>query len=200
MSSLRRIILKALTTITVVLFAVLVLVVMWQVFSRQVIQHPSTWSTTVAQYLFVWLTLFSVTLVFGERGHVAVDVLAARLPVAARRATQLVVQIAILAFAVLGLVWGGLRGVLISWDQVIPGIPLSVGQMYLALPIAGILIALFALVDLLRVARGQDLVPGEDAEEARAEELAQELAEDRSAPDADGRSGRAGAASPAEEG
>jgi TRAP-type C4-dicarboxylate transport system permease small subunit len=176
MSAVRTKGLRALLILSIVLFAVLVLVVMWQVFSRQVLQHPSTWSTTVAQYLFVWLTLFSVALVFGERGHVAVDVVVTRLPLPARRIVGLVVQIAILAFALLGLVWGGMRGVLLSWDQVIPGIPVSVGQMYLALPISGLLIAAFALDDAVSVARGRDIAPASDIEEEQAKELADELA------------------------
>ncbi|WP_152351608.1 TRAP transporter small permease [Brachybacterium subflavum] len=176
MSTLRRQVLRALTVLSVALFSILVLVVMWQVVSRQVLQHPSTWSTTVAQYLFVWLSLFAIALVFGERGHVAVDVVATRLPAPARRTVLVLVQLAILVFALLALVWGGMRGVLISWDQVIPGIPLSVGQMYLALPVSGLLIALFALDDAVAAARGRDVLPAADAEEQQAQELADDLA------------------------
>ena len=164
MSAPRRRLVQGLTWISIALFVVLVLVVIWQVFTRQVLQSPSGWTTTVSQYLFIWLVLFSVAMVFGERGHVAVDFFARLLPRPAQRGTSVLVEVSILAFALLGLVWGGIRGLSISFDQAIPGLPVTVGQMYLALPIAGVLIALFALEDLVRAARGDDMLAGDDAQ------------------------------------
>ena len=163
MSAPRRRLVQGLTWISIALFVVLVLVVIWQVFTRQVLQSPSGWTTTVSQYLFIWLVLFSVAMVFGERGHVAVDFFARLMPRPAQRVTSVLVELSVLAFALLGLVWGGIRGMSISFDQAIPGLPVTVGQMYLALPIAGVLIALFALEDLVRAARGEDMLAGDDA-------------------------------------
>lgn len=165
MSPLRRFLIQALKVISIVLFVVLVLVVLWQVFARQVLSTPSTWSTTVSQYLFVWLTLFSVTFVFAERGHVAVDFVARQLPSGAQRVIAILVQLSILLFALLALVWGGIRGMDMSWTQAIPGLPVTVGQMYLALPVAGVLIAVIAAEDLLRALRGEGLPAIEDSEE-----------------------------------
>lgn len=164
MSAPRRRTVQGLTWISIALFVVLVLVVFWQVFTRQVLQSPSGWTTTVSQYLFIWLVLFSVAMVFGERGHVAVDFFARLMPRPAQRITSVLVELSVLAFALLGLVWGGIRGMSISFDQAIPGLPVTVGQMYLALPIAGVLIALFALEDLVRAARGEDMLAGDDAQ------------------------------------
>ena len=164
MSAPRRRTVQGLTWISIALFVVLVLVVFWQVFTRQVLQSPSGWTTTVSQYLFIWLVLFSVAMVFGERGHVAVDFFARLMPRPAQRVTSVLVELSVLAFALLGLVWGGIRGMSISFDQAIPGMPVTVGQMYLALPIAGVLIALFALEDLVRAARGEDMLAGDDAQ------------------------------------
>ena len=164
MSAPRRRTVQGLTWISIALFVVLVLVVFWQVFTRQVLQSPSGWTTTVSQYLFIWLVLFSVAMVFGERGHVAVDFFARLMPRSAQRITSVLVELSVLAFALLGLVWGGIRGMSISFDQAIPGMPVTVGQMYLALPIAGVLIALFALEDLVRAARGEDMLAGDDAQ------------------------------------
>lgn len=141
----------------ILMFAVLVLVVLWQVFTRQVVGRPSGWTTTIAQYLFVWLSLFGLTLVFAERGHVAVDILVDRLPEGARRWIGVLVQAGVALFSLAALVWGGLRAVGLSWTQVVPGTPLTIGQVYLALPIAGALIALFALEDLWRLLRDQEL-------------------------------------------
>src|SRR5699024_11755310 len=47
---------KALGLASIVLFAVLVCVTAWQVFSRQVLHSPSTWSEELSKLLFVWLS------------------------------------------------------------------------------------------------------------------------------------------------
>ena len=169
MWKIREGLLSALKLLCIVLFSVLVIVVVWQVFTRQVLGDPSPWTTVTAQYMFVWLSLFAATLVFGERGHIAVDVLAQRAPGAARQALIVAVQVCTLAFAVLAMIWGGLRGVSMSWDQVIPGFPFTVGHMYLALPVAGVMIAFLALEDLLLAVRGDELAPLEETDDEAAE-------------------------------
>lgn len=169
MWKIREGLLSALKLLCIVLFSVLVIVVVWQVFTRQVLGDPSPWATVTAQYMFVWLSLFAATLVFGERGHIAVDVLAQRAPGAARQALVVAVQVFTLAFAVLAMIWGGLRGVSMSWDQVIPGFPFTVGHMYLALPVAGVMIAFLALEDLLLAVRGDELAPLEETDDEAAE-------------------------------
>lgn len=182
--SLRTKLNKALAVISVALFSLLVLVVMWQVFTRQVLRDPSGWTTTVAQYLFIWLVLFSVAMVFGERGHVAVDVLVDHLPAPLRRLARLLVHGAILAFALLGLVWGGMRAVRISWDQAIPGLPVDVGQMYLSMPIAGAIIAVFAVMDVIDTVRGTEPLQSPPDAEQRA--LLADAARAEQAPDPGG--------------
>lgn len=169
MWKIREGLLSALKLLCIVLFSVLVLVVVWQVFTRQVLGDPSPWTTVTAQYMFVWLSLFAATLVFGERGHIAVDVLAQRAPGAVRQVLVVAVQACTLAFAVLAMIWGGLRGVSMSWDQVIPGFPFTVGHMYLALPVAGVMIAFLALEDLLLAVRGDELAPLEETDDEAAE-------------------------------
>lgn len=160
---------NVLKLLCIVLFSVLVLVVVWQVFTRQVLGDPSAWTTVTAQYMFVWLSLFAATLVFGERGHIAVDILAAHAPGRLRHVLIVVVQVCILAFAVLAMVWGGIRGMSMSWGQVIPGFPFTVGHMYLALPVSGVMIALLALEDIVLAVRGDELLPLEETEDEAAE-------------------------------
>ena len=149
MSTLRHGIIEVLKWISIAIFAVLVLVVLWQVIARQVLGQPSTWSTTVAQYMLVWLTLFSMAFVFAERGHVAVDIVSRLAPPAVQKILAVLVEVAIGLFAGLGLVWGGIRGVGLTWTQTIPGLPVTIGHMYLALPVCGVIVVVVAIMDLI---------------------------------------------------
>ena len=155
---------RVLSWVCVVLFAALVLDVMWQVFTRQVLDAPSAWSEELAKYLFIWLGLLGSALVFGERGHVGVELLVQKAPPGLQRVLSLVVQLSILAFALVALVWGGWQVVDIAWDQKVTGLPFAVGQLYLALPICGVLTALYTLYHVVRIARGDEPPFEPDAE------------------------------------
>ncbi|MGB9034616.1 hypothetical protein BLJ79_10150 [Arthrobacter sp. UCD-GKA] len=151
----------------VVLFSALVLVVCWQVFSRQVMHAPATWTTSLAQYLFVWLALFGSAYVFSDRGHIAVDFLVRALKINEKRTTEVFVQVIILLFAAFVLVYGGIRGVDLTWSQKISGLPLNIGAMYLALPISGIMTAFYAVYHLVEALHGRGLPNDDEDEEIR---------------------------------
>ncbi|GLY32432.1 TRAP transporter small permease [Kineosporia sp. NBRC 101731] len=159
---------RVLTWICVVLFAALVLDVGWQVFARQVLNAPSGWSEELAKYLFIWVGLLGGALVFGERGHVAADLAVQRAPEKVQRVTAVVVQIAILAFAVLTLIWGGYRVVHLTWDQTLTGLPVHVGWMYLALPISGVITVFYTVFHMIHIGIGNEVAIDPDAETSLA--------------------------------
>ncbi|MDT0167402.1 TRAP transporter small permease [Actinotalea sp. AC32] len=161
MQTVKRALEKTLAAACVVLFALLVATVVWQVFSRQVLSDPSTWSEEAARYLFVWLGFFGTALVFSERGHIAVDFLVRKTPSAVQRAVGVLVQLVIIAFAAIALVWGGWRASQGAWDTNLTALPTQIGVMYLVMPITGVLIILFALYHVVAVARGEE-VPVDD--------------------------------------
>lgn len=148
---------KALGVISVILFAVLVCVTVWQVFSRQVLNDPSTWSEELSKILFVWLSFAGSAFLFGERGHIAVDFIARKLPLAGQRILQIIVQIIVVLFAVLAMIWGGYLASSIAWNQQMTALPLTLGWVYVIIPIAGVFIAIFAVMDLIAVATGKEL-------------------------------------------
>jgi TRAP-type C4-dicarboxylate transport system permease small subunit len=147
---------SALTWFCVVLFGILVLDVTWQVFTRLVLDQPSGWSEELAKYLFIWLGLFGAALVFGERGHIAVDFVVSRFPAGLARVVALAMQLAILAFAVLVLAYGGWMVSQLTWDQNLTGLPVNVGWLYLALPISGVLVAFYTLYHLVAILTGSE--------------------------------------------
>ncbi|MGP6174026.1 TRAP transporter small permease [Corynebacterium sp. A21] len=156
---------KILAFLSILLFAVLVCVTVWQVFSRQVINSPSTWSEELSKILFVWLSFIGSAFLFGERGHIAVDFIARRLPPAGQKATAAFVQLVILFFALGAMVWGGYLASSIAWEQNLTALPFTIGWVYLIIPVAGVCIAIFAFIDFIEVLQGKE-PPYPDIEEA----------------------------------
>lgn len=148
----------------VVLFAVLVVDVTWQVFTRVVLNDPSGWSEELAKYLFIWLGLFGSAFVFGERGHIVVDFAVAKLPDAVKHWIGVLMQLVILAFASLVLVYGGYKISALAWDQNLTGLPVNVGWLYTALPISGALIVFYTVYHLVAILRRAESGIAADAE------------------------------------
>ena len=144
---------RVLQLASVVLFAVLVVIVVWQVFSRQVLNSPSAWTEEAARYTLVWVGLFATALVFSERGHIAVDFVVKKFSGSGQKAVAVIVQLSIIFFALVVLVYGGLRASSGAWGQSLSALPLTVGQMYLVMPITGVMIAFYAVYHLQAVLR-----------------------------------------------
>ncbi|WP_324654000.1 TRAP transporter small permease [Georgenia sp. H159] len=154
MDSAKKVLDTVLYWITVVLFALLVVIVVWQIVTRQVLGDPSTWTEEGARLTFVWLGLFAAAFVFGERGHIAVEFVARKFPARVETVLAVAVQLVVLLFAVVVLVWGGWRAAENAWLQNLSALPFTLGQMYLALPVSGVLIAFYSVYYVVGIARG----------------------------------------------
>ncbi len=171
MKAITKVLDKVLSTACVVLFALLVVVVVWQVFARQVLHSPAAWTEEVSRYIFVWLGLFAAALVFSERGHIAVDFVARKLPMGAQKADRVLIQLLITFFALVVLVYGGWRAGQGAWNQSLQALPFTLGQMYLVMPVTGILIAFYAVNNIVEVLGGEVPPFAEDVEEDAAQYL-----------------------------
>ncbi|APX33654.1 hypothetical protein BH708_14060 [Brachybacterium sp. P6-10-X1] len=148
------------------LFVALVATVAWQVFSRQLLNNPSGWSEVLAKYIFVWLGLFGAALVFGERGHIAVDFLVRKLPGTPQKAMGMLTHLLVLAFTALVLVYGGFAISELAWEQTIPALPVNAGHMYLAIPVSGILTLFYCVHHLIAIGTGRQAPVEADQAEA----------------------------------
>lgn len=170
---------KILAVLTAILFALLVIVVTWQVVSRLVLNDPSTWSEEFARYCFVWLSMIAAALVFGERGHIAVTFVAERFPRGARRVLAVLIQLIIAAMAAFILVWGGIGAAQNTWLQNLTALPMQIGHMYLVLPVAGAFILFYAIYNIWEDLRGEGPLTVEDPTAGIDEETEAALAKAR---------------------
>lgn len=147
---------RVLGIFSIILFAVLVCVTVWQVFTRQILDDPSTWSEELSKILFVWLSFIGSAFLFGERGHIAVDFVARKFPPIGQKTLAAFVQVAIIFFALVAMIWGGYLASSIAWNQNLTALPFTIGWVYVIIPIAGAFIAVFAVIDLIAVLTGKE--------------------------------------------
>ncbi len=172
MKALTKALMSALKWICVVLFAALVVIVTWQVFARLVLRQPQAWTDEASRMVFVWLGLLAAAYLFGERGHIAVDFVVTRIGSAAKT-VSLLVQLLIVFFAATLMVYGGIRASDGASNQRLSALNfLTLGQMYWVLPIAGVLIILFAVEHIIDIARGTEPPFPASEEEQLLDEMA----------------------------
>jgi TRAP-type C4-dicarboxylate transport system permease small subunit len=133
------------------LMAVMVLNVVWQVFTRFVLRAPSGYTEELSRYLMIWAGLLGAAYVAGQNGHLALDLLSGRSQGKAKRVWDRVIHAFGLLFTLLVLVVGGSRLVLIQLQlgQVSPALGINMGLVYLAVPIAGMLMAFYSLASIV---------------------------------------------------
>jgi TRAP-type transport system small permease protein len=104
------------------------------VVSRQ-LNRPVPWSDELAQHLLVWSGFAGWMIAARRRSHIRIDVFIDRLPRILRLAMEVLIQLAVVAFA-LALVWWGWPLVPRNWDIEWVSLPLSSALLYLPIPLA----------------------------------------------------------------
>ena len=172
---------RILQVLSAILFTLLVLATTWQVFSRLVLNSPVTWSEELAKMLFVWLSFLGAALVYGERGHMAVEYVARKFDEKKERGFAIWTHVVSLVFALIALVWGGWNAAMNAWSQNLTALPINIGSVYLVMPIAGVAIALYAIYHIIEISAGRESnypIPEAELAAAEGEKMAQEAEKD----------------------
>ena len=142
---------KVLAGVLIVIMAIMVVNVLWQVFSRYFLGQPSSFTDELARYLMIWVGILGAAYVSGRNSHVAIDVLPSRLNNARQKKLKTIVRILIILFSSTALVIGGGRLVYITYvlQQFSPALQMPLSVVYMVIPISGILIIYYKVSDIL---------------------------------------------------
>jgi TRAP-type C4-dicarboxylate transport system permease small subunit len=142
-----------------VLLALVVVIVLLQVFGRYILQISLSWPEELARYVLVWLMIFGAAAAAASRSQIVVDTLLELVPASVRRALEALAALAGLV-AVALLVWTSqplIFGPAGRSTSPATGIPSF--WIYLAVPVGGALLVLFALAELAEILRRKRPAP-----------------------------------------
>lgn len=154
MTRLRRLLDLCVGSLCAVLLAALVVVLTWQVISRYALNAPSTLTEETLRFGVIWLSLLGAAYATGQGTHMAIDLARDMATGRAKRVLEMLVPIAFIVFALAVLIIGGLRGMEIAARQVSPVLRVPMGWVYASLPISGVLIILYSMLNLIDLIRG----------------------------------------------
>ena len=155
MRQLRKLLDKVLNVLAGVSFIAMVLLTCWQVFTRYVLSHPSSWSEELVGYLFAWMSLFGAALVTGERGHMNIPILVEKSKPAVQKVLGIFAEIIACIFAIVILVYGGVQITSLAMGQMTSSLGVPIGVFYVVMPVCGVLIALYTIINIIELATGK---------------------------------------------
>ena len=150
---------KGLEVAVILIMAALLVDVLWGVVSRYVLGAQSRWTEELATFLLIWLSLLGASAAFASRSHLGVDYFVGLLHTEARRLVGVVAHLAVIAFASCVMLGGGFILVTrtLAGGQVSPALGLQIGHVYLAVPISGLFIILFAAESILEILGNKEI-------------------------------------------
>ena len=129
------------------LMLLLVFLVSIQVFSRYVLNNPTSWSEEAANFTQVFLVFLGGTLAIFRKRTLRITFFVDRLPPHLSAAIELVMKILILLFLIT-LVWCSFFAITRLHNQITPGLRLPKSILFVSVPLGGILMLIATLREL----------------------------------------------------
>lgn len=121
----------------------MVLIIVWQVFSRQILDTTPPWSGETALILMTWTAFLGMAVGFRERSHVAIGFVVESLPRPAQHGTRLLVHALTFLFGFYLLVQGATLTMAARYAT-LPSTGLPRSSLYVILPISGLMICIYS--------------------------------------------------------
>ncbi|WP_186811089.1 TRAP transporter small permease [Vibrio superstes] len=153
---------KTILTFCGVAIVTLVVTVTWQVFSRYVLNDPSSFTDELARYTMIWFGLAGASYLFGKNGHLAITLFIGSVKTAHRKYFHVLINLVSVTFISLAMVKGGMLLMSRTMMQFSPALQIPMAYVYFILPLSGIVMLIYLALNTMELfAPAQDLKEGE---------------------------------------
>lgn len=159
----RHVIDVILSTACAIVFGVMVIVGTYQIVVRYFFNSPSTVSEELLTYSFTWLALLASAYVFGKRDHMRMGFVADKLTGTPKKILEVAIEILVMVFAAAVMLYGGFTIMQLTMTQVTASLGVKMGVIYTIVPISGLLIIVYSILNIIDLIAGYE---GESKEES----------------------------------
>ena len=144
---------SVLEKLVLIILVIMLVSVVWQVFSRFVLQAPSTMTDEISSFSLIWIGLLGSAYAAGKNLHLAIDLISDNIVKKRQGFFNGIVFISIAFFAFTVMIIGGFRLVQLSFQfgQTSATLEIPLGFIYMVVPISGILICYYSIDTLLNL-------------------------------------------------
>lgn len=146
-------VLKILEWIMILIFGLLVLDVLFQVFSRYILGESFTWTEEFARFSLIWMTIFGAAYLNGKKEHLSMDFLYQKFSKSNQKKVAILIEVLIFLFALVVMVIGGLNLVYttLHLEQLSGTLRIPLGYVYAIMPFSGFLIMCFSMYHISKI-------------------------------------------------
>ena len=147
-----NLLIKILEIAVILVMAALLIDVLWGVFGRHILNEPPTWTEELATILLIWVSLLGASIGFIRKSHLGVDYFVGKLSARKQIILQILVYLLTAVFAIVVLIYGGIRVVHSSYvnERTSAALQWYWYKIYLVLPISGFFIFLFSVESVIK--------------------------------------------------
>lgn len=144
---------KVIATMLVILMALMVLNVTWQVTSRYIFQDPSSFTDELSRYMLIWVGMLGAAYVAGKNEHLAIDIVLTSLKEKPQKKVLILVSVLVMAFALTVMVVGGSNLVYITFilAQKSAALQIPLAYVYIVIPFSGILVCYYQIFNIVHL-------------------------------------------------
>jgi len=152
--------------LSIIVLVVLVVDVLWGVFTRRILGDQARWSEELARFLLVWIAFLGGAIAYLDDKHLGVDLLVSHFDLSAQRLSKIVTHTLVFAFALAIMGIGGTQLVIDRFDsgQLLPALQIPKAWFYMAVPTSGYLISMFALGNVVALIAGAESLATDEEE------------------------------------
>lgn len=140
--------------LTILLIAMTVLT-FYQVVLRYAFNKAPSWSEELVRFIFVWSSFLAAAVGIREKSHLGIDALTHYLPDSVNKILQYISYILMIVFGGV-LLYAGAPVVLLTHDQPSPALGIPMSYVYIALPLMGILIIYYSVIEIVKLAKSKE--------------------------------------------
>lgn len=138
---------RVIQLVIIVMFAVLIATVFYQVVGRYLFNAPPSWSEELARFLQIWIALLASALGIQHGMHLGVDYLLYAVPPRGRALLETLVHVMVTCFLLL-LLTQGIKILGVASVQTSPAMGINMWYAYLAVPVGAALMLLESVLKL----------------------------------------------------
>lgn len=149
MKKIRDAVNKIVEGFSVLLIIVMVLLVLWQVIARYILNSPSSYSEALTRYMFVWLVMVTSTYAFGSREHMRIELLPSKLHGKAKKYLNIAIEVITIVFAIIIMTFGGSVITRMQMVQMDSSIHIPMGVIYSIIPVCGVIVIFYCICNIM---------------------------------------------------
>lgn len=120
------------------------LIITWKIFGRYVLGSTPNWSEQAALVLMIWYVSFAAAAGVKEGFHIRILALENACKASVRKLLRMFGH-TVVALCGLAMCFWSMQLVIGTWSHAVPTLGIPRGAVYIALPVSGLLIAIFAV-------------------------------------------------------